>query len=166
MRVGLLADTHIPDEAETIPKEAIEAFIGVDIILHAGDIYTRSVLDELQRIAPVLAAKGDDDYGAISGDARVSQKHTLCLEGHTLWLIHQTPYYHYISSVTRKAELDPDAPDIVIFGHEHRTIVQRHGHTLLVNPGSPTFLDYQRGLGTVGILELDAGEARAHIVKL
>ena len=37
---------------------------------------------------------------------------------------------------------------------------------LFVNPGSPTFLNYRRGLGTVGILTLEAGHADVSIVQL
>ncbi|GAG40833.1 unnamed protein product, partial [marine sediment metagenome] len=37
---------------------------------------------------------------------------------------------------------------------------------LLVNPGSPTFLNYRRGLGTVAILNIESGEADVHIVQL
>jgi putative phosphoesterase len=62
MRIGLLSDTHIPDVAEKLPDELMEVFQGVDLILHAGDLYTPSVLDDLERIAPVLAALGDDDH--------------------------------------------------------------------------------------------------------
>ena len=62
MRIGLISDTHIPDVARAIPRNVSRAFSGVDLILHAGDIQLASVLDELERIAPVLAARGDDDY--------------------------------------------------------------------------------------------------------
>jgi len=59
-----------------------------------------------------------------------------------------------------------DNPDIVVFGHTHHTLVQRYGGVLYVNPGSPTFLDYRLGLGTVGILSIDSREAQAFILKL
>ena len=61
MRIGLLSDTHIPETEKKLPPELIEAFQGVDLILHAGDIYVPSVLDDLQRIAPVLDARGGAD---------------------------------------------------------------------------------------------------------
>ena len=61
MRIGLISDTHIPDHADELPEQLKDAFRGVELILHAGDIYTIPVLDELEIIAPVLAAEGDDD---------------------------------------------------------------------------------------------------------
>lgn len=169
MRIGLLSDTHIPDAEKALPPQVREAFRGVDLILHAGDIYIPSVLDELQRIAPVLAAEGDDDYGDTSADERVKPKHILELQGQTLWLVHIRPYpYMSLSRQSRHSEGQDthDIPDIVVFGHEHRTVAQRYGDILFVNPGSPTFLYYRRGLGTVGILDIGSGEAQVRILQL
>jgi predicted phosphodiesterase len=59
-----------------------------------------------------------------------------------------------------------DIPDVVVFGHDHCTIMERHSGILLVNPGSPTFLNYRTGLGTVGLLEVNSGESQAQIVAL
>jgi putative phosphoesterase len=154
MRIGLISDTHIPWERSELPPQVIEAFQGVDLILHAGDIYAHSVLDHLEQIAPVLAALGDDDYNR--PDPRVQEKHVLKLEGLTLWLIHERPYI-----------LDPNGkPDIIVFGHEHRTVLERSGEVFHINSGSPTFLNYRRGLGTVAILEINSGRAEAKIIQL
>ena len=169
MRIGLLSDTHIPVAEKELPTEVMEAFRGVDLILHGGDIYIPSVLDDLERIAPVLAAIGDDDYGSTLADKRVKQKHVLQLEGKTLWLLHERPYYlasaWWQSRVSSGLNKD-DNPDIVIFGHEHTTVVQRFNGILFVNPGSPTFLNYLRGLGTIGLLDIDSGEADIRIIQL
>ena len=159
MRIGLLSDTHIPEAAEVLPPELMEAFRGVDLILHAGDIYTLSVLDDLERIAPVLAASGDDDYEGALMDERVKGRHILELEGLTLFLIHErvySPWVPWWPSSMSSGQDKRDSPDIVVFGHEHRTVVQRLNNILFVNPGSPTFLHYRRGLGTVAILDIDS----------
>ena len=171
MLIGLIADTHIPDIEQDLPPEVIEAFRGVDLILHAGDIYIPSVLDDLEHIAPVIAALGDDD-GDIYPDERVKAKHILKLEGKVLWLVHDRAYY-LSSPITPlwQNKITPgsskyETPDIIVFGHEHRTIIQHNNGILFVNPGSPTFLNYRRGLGTVGILDIDAGKADVRIVQL
>jgi len=169
MRIGLISDTHIPEVAPALPLQIAEVFRDVDLILHAGDIYTSSVLDELGRIAPVLAAKGDDDSEDVLTDKRVKWKHILKLGGQTLWLIHYMPYPYPVASWRARSSLgqrNPDAPDIVVFGHEHCTIVQHQSGVLFVNPGSPTFLNYHPGLGTVGILDIDSGKAQAHVQQL
>lgn len=169
MRVGLISDTHVPIEAKVLPDEVFWAFAGVDLILHAGDIYVASVLDSLERIAPVLAAEGDDDYGDIRHDPRVKAKHVLELEGHTIWLVHEGPYPYVIPSwqaLNLRGSHQGEPPDIIVFGHQHSVTVRRNGDILVVNSGSPTFLHYRRGLGTVGILEIEPGRAEAHIIEL
>ncbi len=169
MRIGLLSDTHIPQAAAVIPAELLEAFRGVDLILHAGDIYNPSVLDDLERIAPVLAARGDDDYLSTLTDKRVKEKHVLKLEGQTLWLVHDRAQYldsPFWESSISSGQGNYDMPDIVIFGHEHRTVIEHLHDILLVSPGSPTFLNYLRGLGTAGILDIDSGKVEARILRL
>lgn len=169
MRVGLISDTHIPEAAQALPPQIAEVFQDVDLILHAGDIYLPSVLDELERIAPVLAARGDDDCGNMLRDKRVKWKHVLNLEGQRLWLIHDMPYSRMVTPWRRgkpSGKADEDAPDIIVFGHDHSTIMQRRNGVLFINPGSPTFLNYRSGLGTVAVLEIDSVEAQADILQL
>jgi uncharacterized protein len=158
MRIGLLSDTHIPEAADALPVEVLDAFYGVDLILHAGDIYMIDVLNDLERIAPVLAASGDDDYGTTLADRRVKSIHVLEIEGKKLWLGHDR---HHL----RIWSLNED-PDIVVFGHEHRPVNEIVGKAMYINPGSPTYQDYQRGLGTVAILTIKSGQAKVDIIKL
>lgn len=167
MLVGLLSDTHITDPREALPPQLIEAFHGVDLILHAGDIYVPSVLDELEQIAPVLAARGDDDFGATLTDRRVKDKHIVTLDGVTVWLIHERPYSLMSPWWQSQVFAEPNRqPDVIVFGHEHRTDLAQVGDILFVNPGSPTFLNYRYGLGTVGILNIDSGEANVELRQL
>jgi putative phosphoesterase len=168
MRIGLLADTHIPEAREALPVEVINAFQGVDLILHAGDIYILSVLDDLECIAPVLAASGDDDYGVTLADKRVKRIHMMELEGQTLWLGHERYFLqsHLMQNKSRQEQGDRGNPNIVVFGHEHRPTTEHIGDILYVNPGSPTYLDYRRGLGTVGILTIGSGRADVRILSL
>ena len=62
-RVGILSDTHMPASLHRLWDEIGTAFSGVDLILHAGDIVLPTVLDQLEAIAPVLAARGNNDAG-------------------------------------------------------------------------------------------------------
>jgi uncharacterized protein len=178
MRIGLIADTHIPDIEEKIPVEIMQAFRGVDLILHAGDVYSPSVLDDLECIAPVLVARGDDDVGEIGIDRRMKEKHILKIEGQTIWLAHERPFALRFSDMPPSLVFPPlqykygaepkkeDHPDIFIFGHEHCTVIQQIENTLYVNPGSPTYLNYKRGLGTVAILDLNSGKTVVRFLQL
>ncbi|MBI2855425.1 MAG: metallophosphoesterase family protein [Chloroflexi bacterium] len=58
MRIGLIADTHIPEAGPELPAQVYRAFEGVDLILHGGDMHVIDVLDWLERVAPVLGRGG------------------------------------------------------------------------------------------------------------
>jgi len=167
MRIGLLSDTHIPEAALTLPPQVKDAFRDVDLILHAGDIYDPGVLDELERLAPVMAARGDDDHLALF-DLRIQQEHLLTVAGMRLWLIHAMPARIYGVWLMHTAQRDEllDSADIMVFGHTHRALVDRLQGVLLVNPGSPTFPNYQPILGTVSVLTIASGKAEASIIQL
>ncbi len=164
MRIGLISDTHIPEAAEAVPPQVMEVFEGVDLILHAGDIFIVPVLDELEAIAPVLAARGDDDYRV--RDERVQEVQTLTVNGLTLYLIHSSQ--HWARDIIEHPEQHDleKAPDIVVFGHTHRDTVMTVNKSLLVNPGSPTFPNYQLRPGTVALLDINNGRAEARIIQL
>ena len=164
MRIGLISDTHIPDVAQSIPYQVAEVFSGVDLILHAGDIFVASVLDELQEIAPVVAARGDDDYGIF--DDRIKEVQQLTIDGLHLYAVHSSRYWAR-SLILKPQDHDlTKAPDIVIHGHTHRETVERINESLLVSPGSATFPEYQLRLGTVALLTINNGQADARIIKL
>ena len=97
MRIGLISDTHIPEACEHLPAPVFEVFPGVDLVMHAGDVYVNRVLDELARIAPVIAAVGNGDEG-LDGhrfklDARRTgaRAHLLEIEGVRIGLAHALP---------------------------------------------------------------------------
>ena len=172
MRIGLISDTHVPWVESAIPPSVLEALNGVDLILHAGDIYSHVVLDDLERVAPVFAALGDDDYP--SDDKRIQPRHVLQLGGLTIWLIHEGPHSpmsaewlpFWVRHRSLPGEDGQSKPDIIVSGHEHRTFIDHIGDVLHINSGSPTFLHYERGPGTLGMLEITDGKADARIIHL
>jgi putative phosphoesterase len=172
-RIGVLSDTHIPVDAKVIPGQIKEVFHGVDLILHGGDIYEPSVLDDLERIAPVLAAEGDDDDYDVTSDKRVKKKQTLAVDGVSISLTHVEPGLGPWSVFPDSRENLEEASfnynnvaEIMLFGHSHRPKVQNRGNFLLVNPGSPTFPYYVHRLGTVALLDISSGEVEVRIIQL
>ena len=91
MRLGLISDTHISQEGEELPSQIREVFDGVDLILHGGDIYLISVLDEMESIAPVIATRGNGDIW-LPPDPRLRDNVVLTLEGIRLGLTHGIDY--------------------------------------------------------------------------
>jgi len=169
--IGLISDTHL-FAGSALDVQIAEAFRKVDLILHAGDIYDLSVLNELERIAPVLAVKGDDEFETLDG--RVKEAHFLNIDGLTLWLQHRMPWgMIQLLYSEREAELAdlvrqhcPDVPDIVVFGDTHMAFEKRLAGILFVNPGSPTAPGYATKPGTLAFLSIVSGKAKAHVVQL
>ena len=62
MRIGLISDTHIPTAAKELWPQVYEAFRGVDLIMHAGDLMVPEVIDWLEEVAPVMAVWGNGDF--------------------------------------------------------------------------------------------------------
>jgi len=149
-----------------LPPQVKEAFKDVDLIFHAGDIYVVSVLDELEHLAPVLAAEGDDDYPEVKGDRRVKGEHVLTVEGINLHLIHSLPGHQWVRHSIPTKDWFEGVTDIFVYGDTHIAKVDYNEGVLLVNPGSPTYPDYQRKLGTVAILTITSGKVGTHILQL
>ena len=175
MRIGLISDTHIPEVVKALPPQLNHVFRNVDLILHAGDVYTVAVLDELERLAPTWAASGDDDGSLINSDRRMEEKQFLSVDGKSILVKHQGPWfpspglkevpgragYHHRLGEHQEAE-----PDIIVCGHTHTARVEDRNGILVVNPGSATFPEYKLQLGTVALLTISSGEAEVHLVQL
>ena len=183
MRVGIISDTHNPSVGAEPPPEVVAAFDGVDVIIHAGDIYQPSCLDWLEKIAPVYAVElGADAH--FKDDARVvDMSRVLDLEGHSIGLVHDLMVPGMAQEITEFSPLSKHFPKdadlstaletvfdarvgIVIFGHTHYPVVEEFQGTLMVNPGSPSLPKQLRRLGQVAILELGPGSRSAEILDL
>jgi uncharacterized protein len=148
MRIGLISDTH-----GRLRASVFDAFAGVDLILHAGDVGPASILDELETIAPVRAVVGNTDGFALRGRA-VEEVH-LELEGYSVVVVHG----HMLGSPnahTLRGEY-PDA-DIIVYGHTHRQRVDEVDGCLIINPGAagPARFDLKPA---VAVLTITAGTA-------
>ena len=121
LRVGLISDTH-----DLLRPEAIDFLRGVDHIVHAGDIIDACILDDLERLAPVTAVRGNNDRGAWAD--RLKEVEVVTLGDVSVCVIHD---------LTRlDLDLAQAGIDIVVSGHSHKPRVERRGGALFVNPGS------------------------------
>ena len=176
MRIGLISDTHIPEARQALWSQALVAFEGVDLILHGGDVHDLSVIDELEKVAPIHVARGDGDDGGGGRpvqpeDPRVKEVWTLDLGGLSVGLTHALPIPEMPPSMTvarALARLFPERrPDVVVYGDSHVEAIDVFDGVLCVNPGSPTYPhNYDTELGTIGFLEIDNGVPRASIWRL
>ena len=123
MRVGILSDTH-----DLLRSEVIDALQGCDYILHAGDISSQRILDQLEQIAPVKVVRGNNDK---EWAEHLPLFLDFDLGGLRIYMTH------------KKKDLPKDLTgyDLVVCGHTHQYTsvwqepVGKH-RTLLFNPGS------------------------------
>ena len=165
MRIGLIADTHMPGSLRRLWDEVAQAFAGVDLILHAGDIVLPTVLDELQAIAPTLAARGNNDMGW--DDPRVDDEQWLDLEGFRAVLVHDMEPEDQPIDTLEARYLRGAHADVIVTGHTHFERLDWRGGVLQVNPGSAVHPHlWSTRPGTVGLLDVAPGSLRARIVRL
>lgn len=142
MKIGVISDTH-----GYFDPLLRQAFKGVDAILHGGDVGS-DVLDELKRIAPVHAVRGNVD----PPDLNLSLSLKLSLGGLQVEMIHILPvpqseleaWEERTALPDGKAPLRSeaflgtfdDATGLVVFGHTHQPCLVTLGRRLFFNPGS------------------------------
>ncbi len=161
MRLVVLSDTHIPDFARILPTSLEPALRRADLILHAGDVTSASVLDELSTYAPVHAAIGNGD-GPDVREWGAREEVLLDPEGVSLAMVHIAG-----PAKGRERRMRRRFPDarIVVFGHSHIPIDMEFEGFRLFNPGSPTW-KRREPLPTYGVIELSRDRIETRIVEL
>lgn len=172
-KIGLIADTHIPEARATLWPQVYEAFAGVERILHGGDVHDLALLDELEKVAPVYCARGNGEDGSGGRpvqpeDPRVKYVWTMQIEALTVGLTHYIPVEDSPASMTLPQFVErywPDAtPDVIVSGDSHTELIAEKNGILCVNPGSPTYPhNYDTQYGTIGFLNIDGDVAEASV---
>ena len=162
LRVAVIADTHSPRFWKAMPAAVATQLDGVDVILHAGDVCTPDVLDELAAYAPVHVVLGNNDGPDVAAWG-APETLEMELDGLKVAMIHDSGQKD--GRAARMRRLFPDA-DLVVFGHSHIPWDTEWQGQRLFNPGSPT--DKRRQpRGTMGQLVIDDGVLlSAEIVSL
>jgi putative phosphoesterase len=121
LRIGLISDTH-----GLLRPQAVAALQGVDHIIHAGDIGTPRILEQLGQIAPVMAVRGNNDQAPWASEIPVSQ--TVKMNGVAIHVLHDV----------HELAFDPAASgvQVVIAGHSHKPAIDIRNGVLFINPGS------------------------------
>jgi putative phosphoesterase len=150
MKIGIVSDTH-----GLLRPEVAPALAGVDRILHLGDVGKISVIEELNKIAPVTAVRGNiDRSGACS---ELPETDVVLIGGHYVYLLHDLSTLH----------LDPAAAKFaaVLYGHSHVPNYHRKKGVLYFNPGSCGPRRFELPI-TVGLLEVIDKELIPTIITL
>lgn len=145
MKFGIISDSH-----DLLRTEVLTSLSGVDAVFHAGDISSRRVLDELQKIAPVYAVRGNADKEWAEDLPAILD---FELGGFRICMTH------------KKKDLPNDLSsfDLVVIGHSHQYSETQQGKTLILNPGSCGPRRFYQKI-TMAVAESENG--RLHITRI
>jgi len=147
--LGVISDTH-----GLLRPEAIEALRGCAQIIHAGDVGSAHILDQLRSIAPTVAVKGNVDTEPWA--AALPQSRVIEFDGHSIYMIH----------IIGQMNLPPPPNiSVVVFGHSHQPSIEDRNGVLFLNPGSAGPRRFKLPI-SVGYLAVESGKLRARILEL
>ena len=148
--IGVISDTH-----GFLPWKALNTFEGTDLIIHAGDIGKPEILEALRSVAPVVAVRGNMDYGEWTHDLR--QTEVVELGDVLVYVLHDL----------YRLDVEPSAAGFraVISGHSHRPSVRNADGVLFLNPGSAGQPGYRRP-ASVALLRVRGTSLDTQVVEL
>jgi putative phosphoesterase len=134
MLIAVISDTHLPRGRRRLPDECREHLREAELVVHAGDVSTAAVLEELSAIGPPLVAvHGNIDEPALV--RRLPAQLELELAGVRLAVTHDAGPAK--GRLRRLRKRFPRA-DAVVFGHSHIPLLDVEEGFQIFNPGSPT----------------------------
>jgi uncharacterized protein len=111
--------------ARQLPAECLRRLEAADLILHAGDFVAAKFYEELRRIGPVEAVRGNMDDKRLR--AALPETQIVEVEEARIGMVHDPRGLSGLGGC-----------DALIYGHTHRPEVRSHDGAWVLNPGSPT----------------------------
>ncbi|MEE4680906.1 metallophosphoesterase family protein [Pseudomonas alliivorans] len=150
MKIGIISDTH-----GLLRPEAMEALQGCEQIIHAGDIGSAEIVEQLKAIAPLHIVRGNNDLGSLWAND-IADHLLFELGGWQVLLVHD------IADVP--ALLD-EHTRLVVIGHSHKPLIEWRGERLYINPGSAGRRRFKLPV-TLVLLDVQASSLEPHLVQL
>jgi uncharacterized protein len=132
--IAVLADTHMPRGARRLPERCVELIAGAEAVIHAGDFFAASALEEVEALCPVVhAVHGNVDEELLR--RRLPAELEVEIERRAVAITHDAgPAKGRLARLRRRY---PNA-DAVVFGHSHLPLHETNDGFQIFNPGSPT----------------------------
>jgi uncharacterized protein len=154
-RFAVVADTHSKPHPATAQRLAE---LAPNAILHAGDIGELQVLDDLAKVAPVFAVRGNIDAPSDVPDLRLIELTSADAVKLRILLVHIAVYGPKLrADVARLAA--KERASLVVCGHSHVPFIGRDRNLSLFNPGSIGPRRFQLPI-VLGAIEIRDGSAR------
>jgi uncharacterized protein len=157
--IGVISDTH----GHLDPAVGV-VFAGVQLIIHAGDIIDPATIEELERIAPVIAVAGNMDdtkVGPLPREVAGEVAGVRFVVGHKRKRLLKRLALSKIEGVAKN-----DPPDLIIFGHDHLPAVEWVDGSLYLNPGTATSPHEEDDDPTVAVVEVEQTGLSVRFVPL
>jgi uncharacterized protein len=147
MKLGIVSDTH-----GLVRPALMDAFDGVDEILHTGDVGDEEVLAILETLAPVRAVRGNVDGPDLPESLQLE------IAGRTFVMAHG----HLFEAKNRHRHLARAFPNanFILYGHTHVPVLEVVAGITIINPGSAGSKRFKLAV-TCGILELPENDLLA-----
>lgn len=162
MQIAIISDTHMPRGGRRLPPDCLARLAAADLIVHAGDLCTSSVLRELEAINSVVAVRGNVDDGKLR--RLLPETAVLPLpDGPEVVVVHDAgPSRGRLPRLRARFS----TADAVIFGHSHLPLHELGPDGFQIfNPGSPT--ERRRApRHTMGLAQTAAGAIEFQLVEL
>jgi putative phosphoesterase len=147
-RIGVISDNH-----GYLDPAVLEIFAGVIHIIHAGDVMDPEILERLATVAPVTAVAGNMDSGqptsALPREVVGEVAGVRFLVGHKRKRLLRDLAAGSIAGLAAG-----EAPDLVIYGHDHLPAAAWVEGTLYLDPGSASAPHEEDDGPTVAIVEV------------
>ena len=150
MKTAIISDTH-----GLLRPEALTAIQGCDLILHAGDIGSPEILDQLSQIAPVQAVRGNNDLN-LPWAANIPDHLSLDLNGWQTLLIHDIADVPALLAANTR---------LIITGHSHKPLIEWRDNCLYLNPGSAGRRRFKLPV-TLALLDVRADALEPQLIHL
>ncbi|WP_214350943.1 metallophosphoesterase family protein [Pseudomonas congelans] len=150
MKVGVISDTH-----GLLRPEAIAALQGCAQIIHAGDIGSQDIVEQLTAIAPLHIVRGNNDMDA-DWAKPIADHLRFDIEGWQVLLVHD---------IADVPALSDDSVKLVVTGHSHKPLIDWRGDTLYLNPGSAGRRRFKLPV-TLALLEVSPDAIEPSLVQL
>ncbi|HOO91319.1 MAG TPA: metallophosphoesterase family protein [Syntrophales bacterium] len=147
MKIGVISDTHLNIPEKKLEKIVEDHFHDIDVILHAGDIVKREVLDTF-RGKELFAVCGNMDTDSVRNI--FPEKRVVEIAGRRIGLIHG---WGSPPGLEEKILREFDDVECIVYGHTHRAANEMRNGVLVFNPGSPTDKRFAKH-NSVGILDI------------
>jgi uncharacterized protein len=159
--LAIISDTHLPKGRRALPERCVELLQASGLILHAGDLSTAALLEQLSRLGPPVAAvHGNVDSAEVR--ELLPAERTLEVDGLEIGMVHDAgPARGRLARMRRRF---PNAA-AVVFGHSHIPLHESAGGFQIFNPGSPT--ERRRSPShTMGLARVEHGRISFELVTL